>query len=566
MRRPLALQAPRKAAPPLGALAGLSGEEWLALKAWLMGTPAHRALDYVPTDDKPDEYEPHHYIHTLKTRALAIARAHARPDLTSTLRDPQPVSEKSIKRIRQALDDLAALPLTITPKPDDPVTKWLPTRAANALVAHGIKTIVELHQAAIRPNWYRSVPGLGRAGRSAAETLIASMHQAKSLTPIKKPGHWLVQAWRALEVDRAPPELDGRQGRFRADKSSCALEADSDYLAIDSWLQTQSNALTKTAYRKEMIRVLLWTTTVRGKAFSDLTVEDATKYRDFLADPQPAEAWIGPRRSIEAPDWRPFSGPLNERSRAYALQVVRACARWLRETNYLNANPWASVRTTADLAQPLSLERVPSRYHWKMVRELADQLERLEWPEDAAKRCRFVLDFLRGTGLRVSEFAQLRLGDIYQGEPGEWFVRVRGKGNKVGIIDLLPMPKTALEQYLISRGLSPLIDHNDPGIPVVSALDNPSVPLGRKAVWAIIDRFRKLAVDEFAEVNKHLVAQLAKMSPHTMRHIFGSHALENGAQLKDVQEGLRHANIKTTSGYVHSDKRQRRKRLAGAIQ
>ncbi|MFK7966814.1 MAG: tyrosine-type recombinase/integrase [Burkholderiaceae bacterium] len=56
------------------------------------------------------------------------------------------------------------------------------------------------------------------------------------------------------------------------------------------------------------------------------------------------------------------------------------------------------------------------------------------------------------------------------------------------------------------------------------------------------------------------------MSPPTMRHIFGSHALENGAQLKDVQEGLLHANIKTTSGYVHSDMRQRRRRLASAIQ
>ena len=67
------LPAAPSVAAPADALMGLSDEEWLALKAWLMGTKAHRALDYVPTDDKPDEYEPHHYILVLKSRAMAIA-------------------------------------------------------------------------------------------------------------------------------------------------------------------------------------------------------------------------------------------------------------------------------------------------------------------------------------------------------------------------------------------------------------------------------------------------------------------------------------------------------------
>ena len=53
---------------------------------------------------------------------------------------------------------------------------------------------------------------------------------------------------------------------------------------------------------------------------------------------------------------------------------------------------------------------------------------------------------------------------------------------------------------------------------------------------------------------------------HTLMHIFGSHALANGAKLKNVQDALRHANIKTMSGYVYADTRQRRKRLSGAIQ
>ena len=496
-----------------------------------------------------------------------MPRAHERHDLLGTLRDPQPVGEKSIKRIRQAVDDLAALPLQILPKPDDAVNRWLPVRAANALVAYGIGTVVELHQAAIDPRWYRGVPGLGKAGRRASETLLASMRDSKQLAPIHTRRNVLPQAWRALEQGNAPAKVDGRAGRFRGNPEHCSLEADRDYDAITTWLKNQPNAFTRTAYRKEMMRVLLWATTVRGKAFSDLTVEDAGAYRDFLADPQPASYWIGPRRSIDSWEWRPFASPLGEKSRAYALQVIRTCARWLREQNYLIVNPWASIRTTQDTTAPLNLERIPSRRHWEMVRKLADGLEDPHgWDKATADRCRFVLDFLRGTGLRVSEFANLRLGDLYEGEPGEWFIRVRGKGNQIGIIDLLPMPKRALQDYLWSRGLSSLIEQNDPNLPVVSSLDNPATPLQRKALWAIVDRFRRLAVVELATVNKHLGAQLAKLSPHTMRHIFGSHALENGAQLKDVQEGLRHANIKTTSGYVHSDMRQRRKRLAGAIQ
>ncbi len=547
-------------------LAGLEFEEWLALKFWMMGASALSAVQRLPIDSKPEGVEPHHYLAQLKTRAIAIARANERHELVSLLRNPQPASEKAMKRVREALDTIEKLPLQITPKPDDQLTKWIPARAAMPLINSGCKTLAELNVLAVDPRWHKKVPRLGRVGRKACESLLETLKANQQLAVIEPPKHRLGQAWRSLAAGTAPERLDGRLGRFRGPAERCSLEADRDYRAIETWLKSQSNDLTLESYRKEMMRVLLWATVVCGKAFSDLTVEDAGEYREFLKDPQPAAEWVGPRKPIESVEWRPFAQPLGESSRRYALQVIRTCARWLREQNYLITNPWASMRTAADESAPIKLERIPSRSHWAMVRRLADDLENREWETDAAARCRFVLDFLRGTGLRVSEFAQLRLGDIYQGEPGEWFIRVKGKGGKTAVIDLLPVAKSALEQYLIARGLSALIDHNDPGLPVVSTLESPSTPIQRKSLWAVINRFRKLAAVEFKKDYPGLARQLEKMSPHTMRHIFGSHALENGAQLNDVQEGLRHANIKTTSGYVHSDTRKRRIRLSGAIQ
>ncbi len=473
------------------------------------------------------------------------------------------MGEASIGRIRAALN---ALPTERQPQLDDPVGQWLPARVANPLARAGLATLADLNQAAIRPGWHRAVPGLGRTGRERAEGLLARLRGARQLAAPERPVNRLLRAWHALEAGEAPAVLDGRQGRFRVPAAQCALEADRDPAAIETWIRAQPNPITRAAYRKKLARVLLWATTVRGRAFSDLTVEDAAEYRQFLRDPQPTRDWVGPRRPVGDPDWRPFAGPLNPASQRYALQVIRTGARWLREQNYLLVNPWASMRAVAGSPEPLALERVPTQHHWVLIRDLADALEGQGWEAGAAQRCRFVLDFLRGTGLRVSELAALRLADLYEGEPGEWSARVQGKGGKVAVIDLLPLAKRALETYLRERWLPSLIEANDPHLPVVSMLARVDVGLSRKALWAILARFRArfraLGIAELTPVNPRLGEQLRRLSPHALRHVFGSHALANGASLKDVQEALRHSNIRTTSLYVHADQRQRRRRLA----
>ncbi|MGB7241815.1 MAG: tyrosine-type recombinase/integrase, partial [Sulfitobacter sp.] len=394
---------------------------------------------------------------------------------------------------------------------------------------------------------------------------LTAMREAGRLAPIEPPVNRLAGAWQALVQGEAPDLISGAYGQFRNQEQPCALDAQTDVPAIQAWLDSLTNPQTREAYRKEMIRVVLWATTVRARAFSDLTVEDAALYRTFLKDPQPHQEWVGARRPLNHPQWRPFAQSLSPSSQRYALQVIRTCARWLREQNYLTANPWAAIKADGAVNEQPTAGQVPSRSHWGLVRRLADRLETHGWEEASANRLRFLLDFGRATGLRVSELAQLRLGHLYEQEAGEWMLRVAGKGGKTESIDLLPPAKHALETYLRQRGLSALIENNDETIPVISQLANPYAALGRKAIWRIVDRFRKLASDELATVNKRLSKQLETMSPHTLRHLCGSHTLNAGAQLTDVRDFLRHANIRTTSRYVHSDERQRRKRLTDAL-
>ena len=72
-----------------------------------------------------------------------------------------------------------------------------------------------------------------------------------------------------------PHEVDGSQGTFRAPRASCVLSATNDYEAVQAWLSMHEAPATKSAYRKEAERLMLWAIIERGRALSSLTIEDA---------------------------------------------------------------------------------------------------------------------------------------------------------------------------------------------------------------------------------------------------------------------------------------------------
>ncbi|MFY9417386.1 MAG: site-specific tyrosine recombinase XerD [bacterium] len=157
-----------------------------------------------------------------------------------------------------------------------------------------------------------------------------------------------------------------------------------------------------------------------------------------------------------------------------------------------------------------------------------------------ALRDRAILEVLYATGLRVSELVALDRKDINL-ELG--YVRCRGKGDKERIVPLGQMAIQAAKSYLRS-GRSQLL--RPPGREEAFFLNLRGKRITRQAVWQILKKYAQKAGIE------------KSISPHTLRHSFATHLLDNGADLRIVQELLGHVSIATTQIYTHVSNRRLR--------
>ena len=140
-------------------------------------------------------------------------------------------------------------------------------------------------------------------------------------------------------------------------------------------------------------------------------------------------------------------------------------------------------------------------------------------------------------GLRVSETADLKIGDINFDEN---VVRAVGKGSKERIVPIGRTARELIKRYL--ENARPLLvrDNSETAL----FLSNHGRKLDRIRIWEVV----KLAAER-ANIRKNI-------HPHTLRHSFASHMLENGADLRVIQEMLGHADISTTQIYTHVDQRR----------
>ncbi|WP_163969918.1 site-specific tyrosine recombinase XerD [Oceanobacillus halotolerans] len=165
-----------------------------------------------------------------------------------------------------------------------------------------------------------------------------------------------------------------------------------------------------------------------------------------------------------------------------------------------------------------------------------DALLNIPCKDPLSYRNKAMLELLYATGLRVTELISLNVSDLHL---TMGFVRCFGKGSRERIVPLGDVAKKAVEDYL-QLGRNSLVkkQRNENNLFV----NQHGRPLSRQGFWKILK-----AIASEAGIQK-------KITPHTLRHSFATHLLENGADLRAVQEMLGHADISTTQVYTHVTK------------
>lgn len=535
-----------------------------ALRAWYAGLDSRAAVERYLGDRRAAGESSRGLLGRLRRQVVSFARSRHRDDLAALFEHSGPRSSKRAAAVAHALDTLASLSVP-QPQIGDEVERWLSPRAAAALRVAGIKTLADLTvRVPRRRRWWSVVPGLGVAGARRIEAFFARHPQlterARALVAVVPPQD--VTPWERIAV---PHDVDGSRGTYRAQRAACALRADNDYEAVQAWLSLHESPATQRVYRKEAERLLLWAIVERGCALSSLATEDAVAYRAFLRRPAPRLRWVGPPRPRSSPEWRPFAGGLSARSAAHSLSVLSAMFRWLIEQRYVLANPFAGLKVRG--AQPAAMDtsRAFSDGEWNLIRTVADGLEwSYGWEQAAAHRLRFVLDFAYSTGLRSSELVNATLGAIEIDARDERWLHVVGKGARAGRVTLPPLARSALDRYLVQRGLPTTPAKWEPTTPLIGNLAG-EAGINRARLWVVMKRFFATAAEVIGEGNPTVAEKLRRATPHWMRHTHATHALQGGAELTAVRDNLRHASLSTTSMYLHSDDVKRARQMAAVF-
>lgn len=208
-------------------------------------------------------------------------------------------------------------------------------------------------------------------------------------------------------------------------------------------------------------------------------------------------------------------------SLARKLAAVRSFYRYLSRRGMVSSNPVDGMRTPK---QPKLLPRV-------LTKDDADALMTFPAGQTVwSLRDRALLETLYSTGARVSELVALDIGDVR--EP-EGLVRLQGKGRKERIVPIGEMALDAIRCYRVSLPLQ------SSGVPPRALFCN--------------QRGGRLTSRSVARIVTRYSSRLAggAVSPHTLRHSFATHLLDEGADLRSIQEMLGHASLSTTQRYTH---------------
>ena len=223
-----------------------------------------------------------------------------------------------------------------------------------------------------------------------------------------------------------------------------------------------------------------------------------------------------------------ISSKVNARSQSRIISGLKSFFNYLVFEDYRKDTPLELIEV------PKTGRKLPDTLATEEIDALISAID-LSTPE--GERNRAMLETLYGCGLRVSELVGLKISDLFF---EEGFIKIHGKGNKERFV---PIGELAQKYITIYKETIRVHMPIQKGFEDTLFLNRRGRQLTRAMIFTIINNLADLI-----ELNK-------KISPHTFRHSFATHLLENGADLRSIQLMLGHESITTTEIYVHLDRK-----------
>jgi integrase/recombinase XerC len=234
--------------------------------------------------------------------------------------------------------------------------------------------------------------------------------------------------------------------------------------------------------------------------------------------------------AVDVNEARSYLAFLNDRSYSKAtiarkLATLRSFYKYLVKTGRCSSNPLTAIRT------PKQEKKLPRFLEYVEVKRLLETPPVDNW---LGARDRAILETLYSTGLRVSELVALNMDDVdFLGE----ILHIRGKGKKERITPISSSALQAIQRYMEFRNKRAQNNaHFDTKVLFVNKHGH---RLSTRSVRRKMDKYLRMAGLD------------PRISPHTLRHSFATHMLNNGADLRSVQELLGHQSLSTTQVYTH---------------
>lgn len=219
---------------------------------------------------------------------------------------------------------------------------------------------------------------------------------------------------------------------------------------------------------------------------------------------------------------------VNPRSQSRLISGLKGFFNYLIFEDYRKTNPLELIES------PKLGRKLPDTL---AVEEIDKLIAAIDLTSKQGERNRAILETLYGCGLRVSELTELKISDLYF---DEGFIKVTGKGDKQRLVPIGPITEKYITIYRKEIRVHQEIDSLAKD---TLFLNRRGKPLTRAMIFTIIKRLA------------HRAGIQKNISPHTFRHSFATHLLENGADLRAIQQMLGHESITTTEIYTHIDRK-----------